>query len=105
MHEHAICSEIINTAAKQGDVKEITVLVGELAHLPAAELKEALSQLVAWKITVKETPAKVLCQCGYSGRPRVIEHGHDYALFECPRCKEIPKIVVGEDIVLSEVIV
>ena len=105
MHETIIANDIINKAKEQGKVKSITVEVGDLAHLPAHELKETLSALVNWKIKIIEKKARIKCSCGYIGEPKIIEKGHDSTVFVCPKCNKIPDILDGKDITLKEVII
>jgi len=103
MHETIIAHKIIEEAQKYGDVVGITIEVGDLAHLPANEMKEVMEGLTDWKINVTETKAKVKCECGYEGRPKIIHKGHDSTLFECPKCRKVPKIIKGDEIILKEV--
>ena len=104
MHETIIAKEIIKRAQEHGTVKGITVEVGELAHLPMDEMKRTMEGMVKWELNFVQTPAKISCQCGFEGRPKVIEHTHDFTLFKCPECDvELPKILEGKDIVLKEV--
>ncbi|MBW3012423.1 hydrogenase maturation nickel metallochaperone HypA [Candidatus Woesearchaeota archaeon] len=104
MHETLIAQDIIKEANKYGKVLAIVVEVGELAHIPAEELDECLKSLVDWKVLVNETPSVVSCICGYEGRPRILEKGHDSTMFACPECKAVmPEIISGTDIVLKEV--
>jgi Zn finger protein HypA/HybF involved in hydrogenase expression len=104
MHETILAKEIIKKAQEFGKVKEITVEVGELAHLPLEDMKHTMSEMVKWKLNFVLKPATVVCKCGFKGRPKVIEHSHDFTLFQCPDCEaELPKIVDGEDIILKDV--
>ncbi|MBW2979007.1 hydrogenase maturation nickel metallochaperone HypA [Candidatus Woesearchaeota archaeon] len=104
MHEGIIANKIIEKAKEHGNVRKITVEVGDLAHLPALEMKEALSKRVNWEIIITTKKAKVKCKCGFEGEPRIIEHAHDVAIYECPECKKIPsEILCGDEIILKEV--
>lgn len=105
MHEKTIANGIITEASKHGDVKAITIEVGDLAHLTAEELKEAMSDLVKWKIKIIKKKAIVECSCGYRGEPKIVEKRHGYVLFVCPVCGAVPKVVEGGDIVIKEVVV
>lgn len=99
-----MAKEIIKKAQEHGNVKGITVEVGELAHLPLSEMKHVMEGMVEWELNFVEKPSTIACTCGYTGRPKVIEHTHDFTLFKCPECKcELPKIVDGQDIILKEV--
>ena len=103
MHETIIANEIITQAEKQGKVLSIKVEVGDLAHLPAHELKECLKSLVDWKIQIINKKALVRCACGYKGEPKILSKGHDSTVFVCPECGDIPKILKGDKIILKEV--
>ena len=58
-----------------------------------------------WQITVKKEPGMVQCSCGYLGEPKIIDKRHDFTLFECPECGNLPKIIDGKCIRLKEVVV
>lgn len=106
MHETIIASKIIEKAKEHGNVKKVIIEVGDLAHLPAFEMKEAMEKLVSWEIEVRPVKAEVKCACGFTGEPAIIEHAHDVAIYECPKCKKIPaEILAGDEIVLKEVVV
>ncbi|MBL7055322.1 hydrogenase maturation nickel metallochaperone HypA [Candidatus Woesearchaeota archaeon] len=104
MHETIISEKIIDAAKAQGEVEEITLEVGELAHLPTPELIACLKELVSWKINYSELKSKVKCECGFTGNPKVLERGHDSFLIECPNCKSnVMDILEGKDINLVSV--
>lgn len=98
MHETVIANKIIEEAKKQGKVEEIHLEIGELAPVCCNELVECLRQLVDWKINSKKRGAKVKCLCGFKGKPKILERGHDYFLIECPKCRKVPEIIDGRDI-------
>lgn len=104
MHEQSIAKKIIEEATKHGSVKAITVEVGDLGHLPANEMKEALQGLVNWEINVEQKKATVKCSCGYKGTPVIHEKAHAHVLYSCPDCKKVPEeIIDGADIILKDV--
>jgi len=104
MHEQAIAKALIEEAQRHGAVVGIEVHCGELAHLPADELREALSLLTDWELEVIESPGEVKCGCGFGGRPRILEKGHDHTIFDCPQCHtKLPRIIGGDQIVLAHV--
>ncbi|MBD3361364.1 hypothetical protein GF358_01080 [Candidatus Woesearchaeota archaeon] len=106
MHETIIAKRIIEKAKEHGNVRKVVIEVGNLAHLPAEEMKEAMKKLTDWEIEINSVNAKVKCSCGYEGEPTIIEHAHDVAIYECPQCKKIPsEIISGDEIILKEVIV
>jgi Zn finger protein HypA/HybF involved in hydrogenase expression len=106
MHETIFAKKIIDEARKHGEVKEIYLEIGELAHVPSSELLGCLSSIVEWKIHSKEIPAKAKCSCGFIGHPKILERGHDYFFIECPECKNpVLDIIEGKDIKISKVIV
>jgi len=104
MHETVIIAGIIEEAKKYGEVEEISLEIGELAHVPAHELIESFERMVDWKITYKEKKSKIKCTCGFVGHPKVLEHGHDFFFIECPKCKKsMPEILEGKDIKVIDV--
>jgi Zn finger protein HypA/HybF involved in hydrogenase expression len=103
MHETIIAKQIIEEAEKHGKPKSITVEVGDLGHLPLEELKEVMDTMVPYKIHYVRKPAKVRCKCGYIGEPNILEKGHDFNIFVCPKCDNQPEILDGKDIILKEV--
>ncbi|MCA9486407.1 hydrogenase maturation nickel metallochaperone HypA [Candidatus Woesearchaeota archaeon] len=107
MHEHTIAATIIAQAEEHGNVKKIVVEVGDLAHLPAEEMKHVLEDMTDWEIEIERRPALVLCEaCNFEGEPLIKEHMHDHAIYDCANCgAALPKILEGHDIILTEVIV
>ncbi len=105
MHETIIAGQLISDAEKHGKVKSIVVNVGELAGIHGDDLERALKGMTKWHITVTEGTARVKCKCGYVGRPNITERAHDFVLFDCPKCRKIPKVVSGDEVVLKEVTV
>jgi Zn finger protein HypA/HybF involved in hydrogenase expression len=106
MHEAIIASRILKEArnkAKGKKIKSILLEVGELAILPADELKEALNTVAGFEVIIKPVKANVKCECGYEGEPRLLAHEHDLVLFECPKCKKQPRVLCGADIILKEI--
>lgn len=104
MHEQTIAKNIIDDALKHGKIKSITIEVGDLAHLPANEMKLILEKLTDWKINVERKKAIISCECGFEGEPNIIQHLHDHSVYECPMCKRmLPLVIDGQDIVLKQV--
>ena len=104
MHDTIISQDIIEAAKKQGKVRAITVEVGDLGHLPAQELLETLQKMVPdWSVRMTRKKAKAKCLCGYEGEPKILEHSHGHSVYFCPKCKRVPEIIEGKDIILKEV--
>ena len=106
MHESAIANQILEEAKKQSKgkkIKSITIEVGDLAHLPANELKDFLGTMVDFEVVVRPKKARVKCECGYEGEPKIVAHEHDFVLFECPKCGKMPTVLDGKDIILKEI--
>ncbi len=106
MHEHSIANKIIEDVKKNSDnVKSITIEVGDLAHLPAPEMKEVLENMTNWEINVTKKPATVFCDfCNYKGKPTILEQMHDNNIYQCPNCENmLPEIIDGGDIILKEI--
>ncbi len=102
MHELTISQGIVNEAKKHGNVVSLTIEVGELADITADEIRSSLSRLVDWDVQIKKNPGKVACSCGYTGKPKIVERGHGYVIFECPKCGKTPAVIEGNQIILVE---
>lgn len=99
MHETAIANKIITEARKQKTkISFLGVEVGELAEVEAHEIEEALKNLTKWSIKVNEKESKIKCSCGYEGRANIIDRGHGYCIFNCPKCENKPNVLDGRDI-------
>ena len=106
MHEQSIAQQITREAQAQGEVLAIVVEVGDLAHLPAGEMREVLEKMTEWEVKVKAQKSKVKCKCGFIGEPKILQQMHDHNIYECPACAaSMPDIVEGDQIVLKEVII
>jgi Zn finger protein HypA/HybF involved in hydrogenase expression len=106
MHDTLISRDIIGAAQKQGKVKAITVEVGELGHVPAAELAETLRTMVpGWKVKITHKAANAKCICGFTGKPKILEHTHGHSVYVCPKCGNVPELLEGQDIVLKQVVI
>lgn len=103
MHQTKIISDIIKQAESKGKVAGIVIEVGQLASVEADHLKEHLEERVDWDIEVREVKAKVKCKCGYEGEPDIMTRGHDFVLFTCPWCGDVPEVEYGNEIVIKEV--
>ncbi len=108
MHETVIAQAIMrdaNAEAKGKKIRELFLEVGELAHLTPLEAQKTLETLSGWRVEVKNKKAVVHCACGFKGAPEILGRGHDFSIFECPKCGKVPKVVDGEDIKIVKVIV
>jgi len=103
MHETIFAKQIVDKAKAQGNVKSITVELGELGHVPPSEMLHCLEGMVDWEIVSREKKAKVTCECGFEGPPKILERGHDFFLIECPECGKVPEVLEGTDIKLLSV--
>jgi len=104
MHEIGICQDIIARASQEAGVKKIYVEVGELAHIPMKELKPTIDEMSPWPVELREKESVVSCDCGFSGRPKVLEKGHDNTVWSCPECDAMmPKVKEGDQIILTKV--
>src|SRR4030042_1468683 len=78
---------------KQGEVKGVVIEVGGLAPIEAEHLQLHLKEIVDWEVEVKQKRGIVECECGFKGEPEIITKGHDFVLFKCPWCGDVPKII------------
>jgi len=103
MHEQRIVHKIIEEAEKQGKVSSLVLEVGELNEITPEELGEHLKEHVSWKINVKERKSKIECKCSYRGRAEILDRGHDYCLFRCPKCHNKPRVIEGGEIKIIQI--
>jgi len=103
MHETVIVGKIINEAKKLGEIKAIHIEVGELCELTPHEVEETLKNMTDWTITVTPKQNRISCSCGYKGKAKIIERGHGFCLFACPKCKGKPTVIEGGEIKIVEV--
>ncbi len=106
MHDTVIAVKIIADVKKRTQGKkviQVSLEVGELAPVEDHHIQETLALLSGWKVEAKETPSHVKCPCGFRGRPKIIERGHDFVLFSCPQCGAVPQIVKGDGIEVKDV--
>lgn len=104
MHEHSFIEAILSNIKNKEKIKEISIEVGELAGIETEHLKEHLLEKVNWKINVTEKKAKVKCDCGHIGKPKIRQRLHDIVIFECPKCANIPNVLEGKDIKILKII-
>lgn len=103
MHEQIIAKQIIEEANKYGDVKEVTISVGDLAHVPADDVRNIMVSMTDWGIKIINEKAVVNCDCGHSGEPNIVEKGHDSNVYKCRSCgRMMPEIVSGNEISLVD---
>ena len=108
MHDTVIALKIMADAklkVKGRKVKGVTLTVGELAPSTPKELQRTLETLSGWKVKTKVEKAAVKCSCGFRGKPKMLERGHDFVLYICPKCGKVPAVEKGGGIVLSKVTV
>ena len=103
MHDEAFTNAIIEEANKHGNVYEVHLEIGELAKITPKHLQKHLQEKTHWRILVFEKESKVGCLCGYTGRAKVMERGHDYVLYTCPKCHGQPAVLEGDQVVIKEV--
>ncbi len=96
MHEQIIVSKILAEAEKLGNISELQLEVGELSDITGEELKDSLENMTRLKLKISSKISKVKCSCGYTGRAKILERGHDFCLYVCPKCRnKKPKVLEG----------
>lgn len=108
MHEATLASNIINickkyAAERNGKVKEVRVMVGELAGVMPDSMKFAFdvikkgTALEDAKLTLTKFPVAVSCDdCGAEYEPKNFP-------YTCPQCKSrMFKIIRGEEVYVKE---
>lgn len=98
MHEQRILNQVIMAAKLAGATKKIRVEVGELSTITPEHLKEHMKGMVPWEVETRFQKAEVKCECGFKGAPKILEEGHDFILFCCPKCSAKPLVVRGGEI-------
>lgn len=104
MHEHTFIEAIVRNIKGKEDVKGIILEVGELAGIEPEHLKEHIQEKFDWDVEVLKKDALVKCECGFEGKPKVLERLHDLVIFECEKCEEVPEILEGKDIKIVKVV-
>lgn len=104
MHDLFPVQHMIEEAKKHGNVKEVSVEMGELCDLHDHDIKGRIEQLTDWKVNFSIKPAKVRCaNCNYEGAPKILEKTHDQIIYTCPQCNSKPKVIEGKELILIEV--
>ena len=103
MHEMNLAKKIVKKAKKLGATKEIVISVGELVDVFPNEIKEVIERLSSFNVKVIEEKAKVKCECGFEGRPKILNKEHGFVFYVCPNCGKIPKAVKGNKIKIIQV--
>lgn len=104
MHEHTFITNIINQVPNSKNVKSVTIEVGELAGIEPGHLKEHLIEHTNWEVNTVLIKSDVECECGYTGPARILERLHDLVIYDCPECSEIPNVLEGNNIKVTNVI-
>lgn len=101
MHEIKLAQKIIQEAKKQGASKSIYLEIGELSAIEPEEIEETIKSLIKWEIKTTIKEGKIKCPCSYEGAPKILEKGHEYCLFICPKCENRgPLVTEGGEIKL-----
>jgi len=103
MHGIQIVGDILDTARAQGKVKKAIIEVGEIANIEKEHLGEHLKGWADFPCELVDKDSKVKCKCGYEGRAKIKDRGHDFVVIECPECKETPEILEGDQVILKSV--
>ncbi|MDP2750012.1 MAG: hydrogenase/urease maturation nickel metallochaperone HypA [Nanoarchaeota archaeon] len=103
MHHITLANDIVEEAEKYGNIRAITLEVGELAKATPTQIKEGLAYLNEWDVNVVLKKAVVKCKCGHKGMPKIVDRSHDFIFFECPVCGEVPQVLEGDEIKILSV--
>lgn len=103
MHGVHIVGEILSKAREEGRVKKAVIEVGEIANIEKDHLAEHLKDWADFPCELNEKESKVRCKCGYEGKAKIKDRGHDFVIIECPECGEIPEILEGNQVILKSV--
>lgn len=103
MHEHTFTQSILSNIKNRQDVTKITLEIGELVGIEPKHLASHIKEQTNWNIKTIQVPAMVKCNCGYKGKPKILERIHDLIIFNCPACGQLPKITKGNKIKIINV--
>ncbi|USN45531.1 MAG: hydrogenase maturation nickel metallochaperone HypA [Candidatus Woesearchaeota archaeon] len=109
MHETIIGKQILEAAEAESKkagkkIKGLVVEVGDLGHLPLEELKEVFDKMSPYPTKYVRKKALVKCEaCAFKGEPDILQKAHDFNIYVCPKCGEVPNIISGDQIILKEV--
>src|SRR3989338_2614916 len=73
MHDLFAVQRIIEEAKKHGEIKEISIEMGELCDLHDHDIKGRIEELTGWIVNFTIKPSNIKCGCGYKGEPKIIE--------------------------------
>lgn len=96
-----MAERIIKEAESKGLAGPVHVTVGELCEVTPEEVESALKEIAPWDFSVREEKGLVACSCSYKGKPRILERGHGFCLFSCPKCGKKPDAVKGGSILIG----
>jgi Zn finger protein HypA/HybF involved in hydrogenase expression len=102
MHEVNLVKQIIEKVG-DGEVKSITLEIGELMDHEPKDITETLESMSGWKVDYVERKGLVKCECGYRGTPKILEKSHGVILFICPKCSKTPKVLEGDGVKILKV--
>lgn len=100
----SVVTGLVEEARKKGQVRSITVEVGELLTTTHEQIRSDIKKMVSWDIVVIPKRALVQCVCGFYGGPKIVEKTADHTSIVCPSCGSTPGIIAGDEIVLKNVI-
>ncbi|MDH3353132.1 MAG: hydrogenase maturation nickel metallochaperone HypA [Nanoarchaeota archaeon] len=123
MHEQSFIEAIVRNIEDIDSVKKIVLEVGDLVGIDAEHLKEHMEKRLGFvpkgmppaqmasadtdkvgNVEVLKKDGLVRCECGFDGKPEVLERMHDLVLFQCPECGEVPEVLEGKDIKIVKVV-
>lgn len=106
MHDSKVIEQIIRQVEKQsrGPIERVELQVGELSEFDAEHLAEHLKEIVSWHVRAVQTPGKIKCKnCGFQGRPLILERDSDTVVYTCPECSKKPEIIFGTEIKITKI--
>ena len=104
MHEHTFIDAIVRDIEDKANVEKIILEVGELAGIEGSHLAEHIRERFDWDVEAVQKEGLVKCECGYEGRPKILEKLHDLVIFECPKCEGVAEALEGKDIKIVKII-
>jgi len=104
MHEQSFIQAVLRDVKDIDKVKKLVLEVGELAGIEGEHLRGHLKEGRDFEVEVLGKESRVRCECGFDGRARILERLHDFVVFDCPECGEVPEVLEGEDIKIVKIV-
>lgn len=108
MHGFSFAKVVLNDLGclkeSKRDISHVCLELGELVAIEKEDLLDALKNLSKISFSIESKASFVKCACGYSGSARIRERLHDFVIFDCPKCGNVPEVIFGDRIEIKKII-